>query len=423
MFDSELELLRQIQLGEDSRLELKEVRFAGQRITGPSRDALADELAAFANAEGGVCVLGVNDNPREVVGVGLENLDALETFVREICAQSVVPALLIRIERMRLASALGDEVPILKLMIPRSIFVHRSPGGYFHRMGSSKREMSPEYLARLLQQRSQSRLIRFDEMVVETSTLQDLDEALWRRFFGPYAEMEEPSTTLVKLGLAGPGEDGAIKPTISGILLASREPRRYLPNAYIQAVAYRGLTAVPDGEGPYQLDALDCEGPLDEQVGIALSFVARNMSIRASKDQGRLDQPQYDLTAILEALVNAVAHRDYSIAGSKIRLRMYADRLELMVPGALANTMTVDSLELRQSVRNEVIASLLARCPVPSHVSGMETERRTLMDRRGEGVLIILTRTKSLSGKPALYEVIDREELRLCIPAAFERVQ
>ena len=205
--------------------------------------------------------------------------------------------------------------------------------------------------------------------------------------------------------------------------MASREPRRFLPNAFIQAVAYRGRTAVPDEQGPYQLDALNCTGPLDEQVTTALSFVSRNMSVQATKAVGRMDKPQYDLTAILEALVNAVAHRDYSISGSKIRLRMYSDRLEILFPGALANTMTVDSLPLRQSVRNEVITSLLARCPVPTQVRGIETERRTMMDRRGEGVLIILDRSERLSGKRPVYEVIDREELRLTIPAAFERGQ
>ena len=423
MFDSELELLRQIQLGEDSRLELKEVRFAGDKVVGPTRDTLADELGAFANAEGGVCVLGVSDNPREVTGVPLEKLDALENFVRDICAQSIDPQLLIRIERMRLTNAFGEEVPVLKLSLPRSLFVHRSPGGYFHRMGSSKRQMSPDYLARLFQQRSQSRLIRFDELVVEPSVLQDMEEDLWRRFTGSYSNLEKPTITLGKLGLALPAQDGTIKPTISGILMASREPRRFLPNAFIQAVAYRGRTAVPDEQGPYQLDALDCTGPLDEQVTTALSFVSRNMSVQATKDVGRMDKPQYDLTAILEALVNAVAHRDYSVSGSKIRLRMYSDRLELLVPGALANTMTVDSLPLRQSVRNEVITSLLARCPVPTQVRGIETERRTMMDRRGEGVLIILDRSERLSGKRPVYEVIDREELRLTIPASFERGQ
>ena len=63
MFDSRKELLEKIQLGQDSYLELEEVRFSGPQVSGPSRDSIADELAAFANGHGGVYVMGVEDEP------------------------------------------------------------------------------------------------------------------------------------------------------------------------------------------------------------------------------------------------------------------------------------------------------------------------------------------------------------------------
>ena len=201
--------------------------------------------------------------------------------------------------------------------------------------------------------------------------------------------------------------------------MASEDPRRFLPNAFIQAVAYRGTSSTPEpGAIGYQLDASNITGPLDRQVADACRFVARNMRTAATNYIGRTDFPQYDMTAIFEALVNAVAHRDYAIYGSKIRLRMYADRLELYSPGALANTMTVESLPLRQSARNEVLTSLLARCPVPEELSGLKTERSTMMDKRGEGVLIIPDRTQALSGRLPEYQAIDGEELQLIVPAA-----
>jgi ATP-dependent DNA helicase RecG len=125
------------------------------------------------------------------------------------------------------------------------------------------------------------------------------------------------------------------------------------------------------------------------------------------------------LGAVFESLVNAVAHRDYAIYGSKIRLRIYADRFELNSPGALANTMTVDSLPLRQAARNEVLTSLLARCPLPDNVpEGLQTDRATMMDKRGEGVGIILERTRALAGRLPQFRVIDDQELQLIIPAA-----
>ncbi len=75
------------------------------------------------------------------------------------------------------------------------------------------------------------------------------------------------------------------------------------------------VPATPDTA--YQLDAKDIAGPLDEQVSEACRFVARNMRVEARKNGGRIDLPQFDLTSAFEAVVNAVAHRDYSIYGSK----------------------------------------------------------------------------------------------------------
>ena len=417
MFDDPDELLAKIRLGEDSRLELKELRFAGKRVTAPHRDALADELAAFANGKGGVCVLGVDDATRSIVGIPVQQLDAAEEFVRAICNDSVEPPLTADIERLTLPSADGSPVAVLKIDIPRSLFVHQSPGGYLRRLGSSRRKLRPELLARLFQERSQTGLIRFDEQIVAGATLAELDAALWRRFRSARSR-DRKEVLLAKLGLARRDEDGVSRPTVAGVLLASRSGRRWLPNAYIQAVAYRGRSVVPEGgRDMYQIDARDIEGPVDEQIIEACRFVFRNMKVAASKSVGRRDRPQYDMTAVFEAIVNAVAHRDYSIHGSKIRLRMFQDRLELYSPGALPNTLDIGSLPYRQAARNETLASLLARCPVPEDAP-FETDRVTLMDRRGEGVRIILDNSARLSGKVPEYRLLDDSELLLTIHAA-----
>ena len=124
---------------------------------------------------------------------------------------------------------------------------------------------------------------------------------------------------------------------------------------------------------------------------------------------------QFSVRAVFEALVNAVAHRDYSMAGARVRLHMFRDRLEFFVPGALANTLTPDSMQLRQYSRNELIVSLLARCSV----EGAEVLRRShMMERRGDGVPIILSESQSLSGRLPEYTLIDDSELRLVIWAA-----
>ncbi len=138
------------------------------------------------------------------------------------------------------------------------------------------------------------------------------------------------------------------------------------------------------------------------------------MSVRATKGIGRAERPQYSDRAVFEALVNAVAHRDYSMAGARIRLHMFRNRIELYVPGSLANTLTTDSMADRQYCRNELIVSLLARCPVAE--DGLA--RRYMMERRGDGVPIILDESRDLSGRYPEYRMIDDSELRLIIWAA-----
>ena len=86
-------------------------------------------------------------------------------------------------------------------------------------------------------------------------------------------------------------------------------------------------------------------------------------------------------------------------------------------PGGLPNTMTVDSMAFRQSARNEAIASLLAACPVPDE-PWLTTARRTFMDRRGEGVPLVLERSEAISGRRPEYRVLDDAEMELTIFAA-----
>ena len=418
MFDSEIELLEKIRLGESTYLEYKEVRFRGGRVSGPSRNDLANELAAFANSRGGVFLFGVDDESHEIIGVSLDRLDSVVDYIREVCADSIDPPIEnLVVDRLSLPSLSGEDVAVVKVDIPRSLFVHRSPGGFYHRVADSKRPMSTEYLARLFQQRSQTRLIRFDEQVVDGSRIEDLSTGLWERFRTPRSD-EDADTFLDKLGMVRTGEEGVLRPTVAGVLMATNDPRRWLPNAYVQAVAYRGDSVrIDSGDDPYQLDAADITGPLDRQIINACRFVVKNMKIAAVKTIGRMDRPQYDMAAVFEAVVNAVAHRDYSIYGSKIRLRMFENRIELFSPGAIANSLTVESLRYRQSARNEAICSLLAKCALPDE-TWLASGRVNIMEKRGEGVPIILDNSERLSGILPEYTLIDDSELRLVIWAA-----
>ncbi len=410
MFNSPEELLRKIRIGEDTSLELKTVRFRGGRVSGPRRNELADELAAIANTHDGVLVLGVDDRTRDITGIRMDRLEAVERYVYEICNESITPPLPFRSFRMQLPDSMGDLQPVLNIEIPRSLFVHRSPGGYFFRQGSSRREMPPEYLARLFQQRSQARLIRFEEQPVPQSSINDLSEDLWTRYT---TRSDEPAViVLLKRSLLSKEESGAVRASVAGVLLCCEDPERFLPNAYIEAVRYRGKKQ----DFNYQIDAQKIRGPLNRQIEQAMTFIERNQTVSAVKIPHRVEMRPFSEGAIFEAIVNAVAHRDYSIFASKIRLFLFDDRLEIYSPGALPNTVTVDNIALRQATRNELVTSLLAETPVAERAGNVG--RGFYMEKRGGGVPIILSESEKISGKKPIYRLIDDSELLLTIFSA-----
>ncbi len=215
------------------------------------------------------------------------------------------------------------------------------------------------------------------------------------------------------MALLAPDEAGISRATVAGVLLCTRNPEQWLPNACITATRYRGRNHASG-----QVDAQEIVGPLNRQIADGVAFMLRNMHVAARKEPARVDLPQYSDKALFEALVNAVVHRDYSMRNSRIRLSMFEDRLELQSPGSLPNNLTVDSMVSRQATRNETLTSVLGRMPVQG-IRGSE-ERQYFMERRGDGIHIILSETQKLLGKSPVYRLINESEVHLIIPAAVQ---
>lgn len=401
------ELIYQIRLGEDSAYEFKAVTLRGNRVETPGRDSVADELAALANTNGGFLVLGVNDKTREVEGIAHGDLETVEVWLSNIVSQAIVPPLAIEIRLVEIPDHQGIAKPVVWVSVQKSLFVHRSPHGYYHRVGSTKREMAPELLARILQQRSMSRLIRFDEQIVPQAGDDAIVPEQKARFVRPSIP---EAMQLRKLNLVGQDENDQSRLTVSGVLLLTARPADYLSSAYIQCVAYSGA----ERNAEFQIDALDCDGPVDAQIHHAFLFVKRNMHVVAVKRPGRIDIPQYDLGAVFEGIVNAVAHRDYAMHGARIRLHMFADRLELSTPGGLPDSLSIETMDSNSISRNETLVNLLSRYFPADPIS----RRTNLIERRGEGVPTILNASENLSTRRPLYEQTDHTELKLTIYAA-----
>ena len=391
--------------GEDSGWEFKQVEFAGDRPRRPTRGDWADEIAAFANAAGGVVLAGVADDGN-VIGLSRTHIASLDSLLVEVSTDTIKPPVRIRTHHRELS---GGKL-VLLAEVPESDSVHESPGGCYVRVGASKRLMAGDERPRLAQRRSQARFLWFDKQPVPETGFRTLIEAHWKPLLSAEGAAE-PEAALGKLALLEDDESGILRATVAGVLLCTPNPEQWLPNACITATRYRGKDRASG-----QIDAQEITGPLNEQIAGAVAFAVRNMQVAAWKDPARSDLPQYSEKALFEALVNAVAHRDYSMRGSRIRLSMFDDRVEIQSPGALPNNLTVESMASRQSTRNEALTSVLARMPVGGTRGG--EERLYYMERRGDGVPIIRRETWNLCAKYPEYTVIDDSEVLLVIPAA-----
>ena len=401
---SDEEITRQLQLGEDSNWEFKTVEFSGNEPKRPRRDDLADEIAAFANAYGGMLLCGVTDEGK-VQGMSREQIVRLDSLLTGLSRDSIKPPVRIRTDHRQFNGKL-----LLLVDVPEGDSQHDSPGGSYIRVGGTKQRMTSDERLRLAQRRGQTKFPSYDEQTVPGTGFETLDESLWRPLLSAEGAAE-PESALVKQALLGNDDAGILRATVAGVLLCTRNPERWLPNAGITATRYRGSDRASG-----QLDAQEITGPMNRQIGDAVAFAIRNMRVAARKDPARVNLPQYSERALFEAIVNAVVHRDYSMRGSKIRLSMFEDRVDVQSPGSLPNNLTLESMEARQATRNEALTSVLARMPVGG-ISGSE-DRQYIMERRGDGVPIILRETRELSGKQPEYRLIDNSEILLTIPAA-----
>ena len=397
MFDTLDAILEQVRAGEDSFAEFKEVRFGNHAVISPNTEEMAGEFVAFANADGGAVFLGVSDEGL-VTGLARERADELERWVINIATNNCDPPIRPSIRRAMVPDPSGTEVLLILVEIKKSLYVHRSSGGrYYLRVGTTKTDMTAAELARLFQQRG--RMFVFDEQPVPTASPDQLNHKLVVETLGddlriPLSDLLRNTRVVV--------QDGSEqeRPTVAGMLAFGTSPLHHLPSAFIEAAVYRGTVLSSDD----LVHSEKINGPVTNQIDGAYAFVERFMLIPSKKPVGREDFPQYSLGAIYEAIVNAVAHRDYSVSGSKIRLYLFADRLELYSPGSLPNTVTLETMAFRVFTRNQLLVAFLAK--MKSRITGS-----AYLESRGEGVRRILDESEKHSGRRPQYRLFGPELL------------
>lgn len=306
---------------------------------------LAETLAALANTAGGVLVLGID--PRLRSSSGLDDPHDATRALADAARLCNPPLVLPLPEEI----ALSDGRRVLVASVPDGLpHVYDLDGRYLGRSGAQNKPLGAEALKRLLIERGQ---ISYETLPVRGATYADLDQEKVNRylavvrgsFSGSSEEILRDRGCLVD-------QDGAWTPTNAGILLFGRTPPRH---AQILLVRYAGRSPSD------QFLRKEVHMTLPESVQEAQMWLLANMRKGSRLEgSGREDFTEYPEEAVREAIVNAVAHRDYSIAGEFIRVTMFADRIEFYSPGRLPGHVTLDNLLDERYSRNPVMVQVLA---------------------------------------------------------------
>ena len=311
---------------------------------------LAETLAAFANADGGLILLGVDPSTSAVRGV--KDVDA--TIDKALAAGlRCEPPLILP----RPTSATLEEKTIVVAEVTAGLaHAYGLRGKYLARSGKKNAALGPRQLRQLLRERGEA---NFEMLPAPGTTLDDLDDALVQKYVAAFlgdAPIKKDAILdlLYRRGCVSK-ENSVWQPTTSGYLLFGKDPQRALPSAEILLARYSGKQMTDE------FVRETARGSLPEQIRRAEAWITANMRKGARIDAfQREDRAEYPMPAVREAIVNAVAHRDYAIRGDEIRVMMFSDRIEVYSPGRLAGHVTIDNLVDERFSRNEVIAQVLA---------------------------------------------------------------
>jgi len=349
---------------------------------------LYDTLSSFSNQDqGGTLFFGI-DESQDFALVGVYNLQELQKGIVEQCEQMdpIVRAVftVAEIDGKNICSA---EIPGLDLS--RRPCFYKGAGrlkGAFIRIGDADKTMT-EY--ELYSFEAFRRHLHDDERIVPRALLQDLIPEKVDIYLAQRTEQRPGFANLPKnriLELLGISRED--KPTLAAILNFSVYPQGFFPQLCITAIVVPGTKiAETTTDGARFLDTKRIEGTLPELVDGALAFCRHNLKTKLTIDANtgeRKDTPEYPLTAIREALLNAVIHRDYSefTEGTPVQLIIFTDRLEIHSPGTLYGRMTVEQLGYaRPDLRNPVLATMMeALTKAENRYSGIPTMRRAMKD-------------------------------------------
>jgi ATP-dependent DNA helicase RecG len=345
------------------RSELPEAEAKDGRRGIPTR--IYESLSGLGNRRGGgTIIFGLEDATfRPLPGLDIAKTQAdLSAYVDQKMSYPL---------RLEFTPVLIGEATILAAVVPECPPAHKPVyyrpknliGGSYLRVGNSNHELSDPEVRAILRSTDRDDT---DASPLTGATIEDLSAELVDAYRAVLRQ-RRPDTALLGLdqvdlllalqAVVRVGE--AIVPTVCGMLFFGRDPQRWLPGAFTAFLQFAG-TEIGSGTGPAYLDNVRIAGTIPAIVEEARRLIFARIRKRALLEGFvRREIPEYPDWAYREAVVNAVAHRDYGVTGGHIQVRLFSDRIEVQSPGGLFGTVSEQNIEFEQSTRNHAVVRLL----------------------------------------------------------------
>ena len=317
----------------------------------PEAERLAETMVAFANADGGTIVVGVDAEGRATGAVYPDEVEAAVHAAMRLCR----PPVQVEVQQEEIAGGFA-----FFIRVPRSTELHSlADGRVLIRAGAENRPLTGEEIHQLASTKATG---EFEAQPVPGARREDFDEEVIDEFVARWEEKQGREWTrsrddlLYQVGALD--EEG--QPTVAGILLFGAEPQVFLPQSGLVFVKFPGTEPRgEDGRAGYGRRE-EISGPLARIIQRTWAVIMEEMRVGAVvKGLEREEQTEYPPAAVREALVNAVAHRDYRLRGRRIEIRMFADRMEIISPGGLPGYITLDNIVEEHFSRNpRIVAGL-----------------------------------------------------------------
>lgn len=312
-------------------------------------------LVAFANAEGGELVIGIEDDGR-ITGFKYNDAHKIEEYKNILITELTETPLNVHYDTIRVENIKGDEdeILIITVEISSNRVVKSYDGKVYLRQNDRSVELKFNQILQLQYDRGQC---YFEEEIAKGSSLEDIDEVL----LDEYKKLMDISTLSNEEILKARNFliNGNI--TNAGILLFGKNPTKFLPQARLRVIKYNGKKQLL-GEEINIIKERTFDGSIPNIIKEVRYFI--NTQLREFQyldEDGKFKiMPEYPEFAWFEGIVNALTHRNYSIRGEHIKVLIFDDRLEILSPGLLPNIVTIENILHERYSRNPRIARVLS---------------------------------------------------------------